>query len=63
MESTAVPTSRALTVAATARRLALSEKTIRRAIARGELVAFRVGRSVRIPERTIDDLITGKDAA
>lgn len=41
--STTVPTNRALTVATTARRLSLSEKTIYRLVRRGELPHLRVG--------------------
>jgi excisionase family DNA binding protein len=52
--STTVPTSRALTVHAAARRLNVSEKTLYRAIARGELAAIRVGRAIRIPESALD---------
>ncbi len=42
-----------LTVATTAERLDLSEKTVRRLIDSGDLVAHRIGRNVRIAE---DDL-------
>lgn len=56
--STTVPTNRALTVAVAARRLAVDEKTIYRAIARGELgPVIRIGRAIRIPETTLDRLL------
>ena len=34
-----------------ARRLDVSEKTVRRLIARGELQAYRIGRQIRVSER------------
>lgn len=58
MESTTVPTRppRSLTVAIAARRLNVAEKTIYRAIDRGEIRSFRVGRAIRIPESALEEL-------
>lgn len=47
----------ALTIGEAARRLAVSPMTIRRLIERGELKRIALGRSVRVPARSIDDLI------
>jgi excisionase family DNA binding protein len=63
MEATAVPTNRALTVATTARRLALSEKSVYRAIARGDLPCIRVGRAVRVPEAALERLLSTREPA
>jgi excisionase family DNA binding protein len=63
MEATAVPTNRALTVRIAARRLSLSEKSVYRAIARGDLPAIRVGRAVRVPEAALERLLTPKAPA
>jgi len=52
-----VPKSRAITVGAAAKRLDVNPKTIYRAIARGELAAVRVGRSIRISELVLERLI------
>lgn len=51
--STQAP-KRALTVAVVARRLNLSERTLYRAIRRGEIPHIRVGRSIRIPESALE---------
>jgi excisionase family DNA binding protein len=42
-----------LTVAAAADQLQLSTKTVRRMIARGELISHRFGRSLRISEEDL----------
>jgi excisionase family DNA binding protein len=52
-EFTPVPSGRAVTVAVAARRLAVCEQTVYRAVRRGELPAIRVGRAIRIPESAI----------
>lgn len=46
----------ALTIGCAARRLAVSASTIRRLLARGELVRISVGRSVRVLARSVDEL-------
>jgi excisionase family DNA binding protein len=46
----------ALTIAEAARRLAVSQMTIRRLLARGELTRIAVGRSVRVLARSVDEL-------
>ncbi|MBX3405059.1 MAG: helix-turn-helix domain-containing protein [Phycisphaeraceae bacterium] len=46
----------ALTIAAAARRLAVSPMTVRRLLARGALLRIAVGRSVRVLARTVDEL-------
>lgn len=38
----------------------LSEKTLRRAISRGDLRASKVGQLIRISERDLDDWIAGQ---
>lgn len=58
---TAVPTSHALTVAATARALSLSEKSVYRAIARGDLAAVRIGRAIRIPKAELARLLEPRE--
>lgn len=45
-----------VTISEAAERLALSTKTVRRLIARGELPALRIGRSIRIPATALDTL-------
>lgn len=45
-----------LTIGGAARRLAVSPMTIRRLLARGELVRVAVGRSVRVLARSVDEL-------
>jgi len=52
-----VPKSRAITVGAAAKRLDVSSKTIYRAVARGEIPAVRLGRSIRISEAVLERLI------
>lgn len=44
------------TIRAAARRLAVSQATIRRLLARGALGRVAVGRSVRVLSRSVDDL-------
>jgi len=48
---------RALTVAATADRLSLSERTVRRLILCGELPRSAWVHSVRVPEAALDELL------
>lgn len=38
-----------LTIAATAKRWAISARTVRRLISRGELAVVRIGKSLRVP--------------
>jgi excisionase family DNA binding protein len=52
-EFPAVPSGKALTVAVVARRLDVAEKTVYRAVRRGEFPCIRVGRSIRIPESAL----------
>ncbi len=57
MNQPAAPARRAatrmLSVKATAEQLNLSQKSVRRLIGRGELVAHRIGRSLRIAEEDL----------
>lgn len=46
----------ALTIRDAARRLAVSQMTIRRLLERGALVRIVVGRSVRVLARSVDEL-------
>jgi len=46
----------ALTIPDAARRLAVSQMTIRRLMERGALVRIAVGRSVRVLARSLDEL-------
>lgn len=46
-----------MTIGQTAGRLSLHERTVRRLIGDGSLVAVRVGRSVRIDERDLEEFI------
>ena len=50
-----------LTVAEAAWRLRVSEKTVRRMIAAGELEAVRIRRSVRVTERGVERLMRAGD--
>jgi excisionase family DNA binding protein len=50
-------------VATTVRRLALSEKSVYRAIARGDLPCIRVGRAVRVPEAALERLLSAREPA
>ena len=61
MEYTPVVGSRALPVSVVARRLSLSERSVYRAIAVGELEAFRVGRSIRVSEAVLARLLSPKE--
>ncbi len=47
------PLAQLLSIVEVARRLGVSEKTIRRQIADGELSAYRVGRQLRISEEDL----------
>jgi len=51
------PEERFLSVAQVAKRLDASEKWVRRKIAAGELPAHRVGRLLRVGERTLQDCL------
>jgi excisionase family DNA binding protein len=51
------PRPLALTLAETAQRTGLSERTLRRAIADGRLRAIRAGRSVRVPILALDEFV------
>ena len=50
-----------MTVAEAAAMLRVSEKTTRRLIARGDLKAVRIGRSIRIHVSEIENLIAGSE--
>lgn len=50
------PAPVALTIPEAARRLAVSQMTIRRLLDRGVLVRIAVGRSVRVLARSVDEL-------
>ena len=52
--------SQLLTVEDTARRLSVSNKSIRRWIDAGKLPAIRLGRAVRIKEEAVADFIDGR---
>ena len=51
------PEERFLSVAEVAKRLGVSEKWVRRKIAAGDLPAHRVGRLLRVGERTLQDCL------
>jgi excisionase family DNA binding protein len=51
------PEERFLSVAQVAKRLGVSEKWVRRKIAAGDLPAHRVGRLLRVGERTLQDCL------
>jgi len=61
--SSAVPSARALTVAAVARRLNVCEATVYRALRRGELPYIRIGRAIRIPSAALEVVNHGSLAA
>lgn len=50
-------------VAAVARRLGVSVKTVRRMVARGDLAAVRVGRSLRIMDADLESYIAAQRSA
>jgi excisionase family DNA binding protein len=52
--------SQLLNVPAVARRLDVSQKTIRRLVARGELRAHRIGRLLRISEEELDRFLESR---
>jgi excisionase family DNA binding protein len=62
---TTVPQRFLLNVAETAAKLHVSEKTIRRLIAKGALPALRVGGAVRVDPLELEDFLHGEpgDAA
>jgi excisionase family DNA binding protein len=49
----------AITIPDAAKRLSVSERTIRRLIERGELRAVRVGRVWRVPMEALRDYLSG----
>jgi excisionase family DNA binding protein len=51
--------SQLLTVEEVARRLAVATRTVRRLIDRGELIAHRMGRVVRVSEDDLEQFIRG----
>jgi excisionase family DNA binding protein len=51
------PEERLLSIAEVAKRLDVSEKWVRRKIAAGDLPAHRVGRLLRVGERTLQDCL------
>ena len=42
--------------------LDMNRESIYRAISRGDLIAIRVGKSLRLPKNQIEDLLIGNDA-
>ena len=52
------PGERFLSVAEVAKRLGVSEKTVRRKIASGDLPAHRVGKLLRVSERILTAYVT-----
>jgi excisionase family DNA binding protein len=58
--SSTVPQRFLLTVAETAAKLHVSEKTVRRLIAKGSLPALRVGGAVRVDPLELDDFLYGE---
>lgn len=50
------PIEVAIQIPEAARRLAVSEMTVRRLLERGELTRIAVGRSVRVLAKSVDDL-------
>jgi excisionase family DNA binding protein len=54
---------RVLDVFETAEQLGVHPLTVRRAIARGELPAVRVGRKVLVPVRALDEFLAARPAA
>ena len=53
--------SKCLTVAECAELLSISERTIRRRIAEGEIGIVRIGRSVRIPIDTLSEIFPARN--
>lgn len=63
MISTAsVAEPRLLIIKDVAERLRVSERTVHRLINAKELAVIRIGRSVRVSEEALKDLVTGDDA-
>jgi excisionase family DNA binding protein len=58
--STTAPDRPLLNVYKASRRLAVSEKTIRRMIRNGELSAFRVGGSLRLDPQELEDWLNAR---
>jgi excisionase family DNA binding protein len=54
---------RVLTVNEVAQELRLHPLTVRRAIARGEIPAVKVGRRVLVPMRALDEFLASRPAA
>jgi len=55
------PVTAMLTVAEVAERLRVSKMSIYRALDRGEITGYRIGRLVRIPQAALDRFLTGAD--
>ena len=55
------PTGEFLDPKAFGKLLDLHRESVYRGIARGELVAIRVGKSLRLPKSQIEDLLVGDD--
>lgn len=51
-----------LSIPETAQRLRASEQVVRRALRRGELEGFKIGRAWRITPESVDQLLRGKTA-
>ena len=56
------PTGEFLDPKAFGKLLDLHRESVYRGIARGELVAIRVGKALRLPKSQIEDLFVGDDA-
>lgn len=53
---------RMITIAQAAEEWQVGERTLRRYIAEGNLVAYRLGRSIRLRPEDVDDLFTPTDS-
>ncbi|MDN5918308.1 MAG: helix-turn-helix domain-containing protein [Pseudonocardia sp.] len=63
MQPTTIPTRPSSTPTELAQMVNVNIRTVRRLIAAGEIRAFRIGRSVRIPADEIDRLTSRKASA
>lgn len=50
-----------LTIRETAAELGISVRTVRRSIDRGDIPAIRLGRTIRVPARALEQLATTKE--